>query len=326
MDNNENKITHKRCYGKYSCFEIKPIEEFGKSKNSKDGYNCYCKECWNKICIFKYNGKVNDIMGNIPIGFKKCNGTPECCGEIKSIENFIINKEDIQKYSHMCKKCRFKKQELSRKRNPEQRKSVNKKANRVQKSKNKEKNSKINPYLDTSLKKCTRCKKYKERKEFNIDRSSIDGLVFICKRCGKEIRKTNREKERARENKKLTTNIIYKLSKVLRNRLRCFIKGKFKKVGSAVQELGCTVEFLKSYLEERFKPGMSWENYGKLGWHIDHIRPLVLFDLTDPKQVKLACHYTNLQPLWAKENLSKGARYSDPGDFDEQNEFGEYEE
>jgi hypothetical protein len=52
---------------------------------------------------------------------------------------------------------------------------------------------------------------------------------------------------------------------------------------------------------------MSWENYGK--WHIDHIKPLSLFDLEDPEQLKQACHYTNLQPLWAEENIRKGNRY-----------------
>ncbi|KKL15741.1 hypothetical protein LCGC14_2502560 [marine sediment metagenome] len=55
---------------------------------------------------------------------------------------------------------------------------------------------------------------------------------------------------------------------------------------------------------------MSWENYGFYGWHIDHIKPLCLFNLSDEKQFNKACHYTNLQPLWAEENLKKGGRLS----------------
>ena len=77
------------------------------------------------------------------------------------------------------------------------------------------------------------------------------------------------------------------------------------------------VHELKVYLERLFHPGMTWDNLGRYDknrptWHIDHIKPLSLFDLTDNEQVKLACHYTNLQPLWAEENLRKHDRYDGP--------------
>ena len=79
-------------------------------------------------------------------------------------------------------------------------------------------------------------------------------------------------------------------------------------MGSAVRDLGCSVEELKRHLEKQFQPKMNWENYGLYGWHIDHIKPLVNFDLTNREQFLEACHYTNLQPLWAEDNLSKGAK------------------
>ncbi|ONG56954.1 hypothetical protein BKE38_05005 [Pseudoroseomonas deserti] len=64
-----------------------------------------------------------------------------------------------------------------------------------------------------------------------------------------------------------------------------------------------TIPEFRSYIASLFQDGMSWENYGR--WHLDHIRPLIAFDLTDPAQAKAACHYTNLRPLWALENQRK---------------------
>jgi hypothetical protein len=95
----------------------------------------------------------------------------------------------------------------------------------------------------------------------------------------------------------------YRLGMRLRNRLRSALKTG-QKVGSAVRDLGCSTPELKLYLESKFQPGMTWDNYGQ--WHIDHIKPLAKFDLTDRKQLLQACHYTNLQPLWAGDNLRKG--------------------
>ena len=77
------------------------------------------------------------------------------------------------------------------------------------------------------------------------------------------------------------------------------------KPGHTEDLIGCPIYELQSYLELLFQPGMTWNNYGKYGWEIDHIIPLSYFDHTDPEQQKRAWHYTNLQPLWAKDNLKK---------------------
>lgn len=97
-----------------------------------------------------------------------------------------------------------------------------------------------------------------------------------------------------------------KLRMNLRNRINMALKNN-QKSGSAIKDLGCTVEQLKTYLENKFIPGMSWENYGKgpQKWQIDHIIPLFTFDLTDREQFLIASHYTNLQPLWYDEHLIK---------------------
>ena len=73
--------------------------------------------------------------------------------------------------------------------------------------------------------------------------------------------------------------------------------------------LGCSLEDLRVYLESKFQIGMSWENCGRGGWEIDHIRPLASFDLSASADLEKACHYTNLQPLWGPDNWGKGGVY-----------------
>lgn len=93
----------------------------------------------------------------------------------------------------------------------------------------------------------------------------------------------------------------------LRQRLSKAIRGRYKS-GSAVRDLGCSIEEFMEYIAAKFQPGMGWDNYGS--WHLDHIKPLYLFDLSDKNQLRLAVHYSNLQPLWAIDNSSKQHKYS----------------
>ena len=127
-------------------------------------------------------------------------------------------------------------------------------------------------------------------------------------------RKANRDRDRNNyriwERKQLINNIQYKIISRLRIRL-CKAIEIHQKGGSAVKDLGCSVNKLKIHLQLKFyrrhKNGeiMSWDNYGLHGWHIDHIKPLSSFDLSNPEELKKACHYSNLQPLWAEDNLKK---------------------
>ena len=123
----------------------------------------------------------------------------------------------------------------------------------------------------------------------------------------KLYRKNNKDKINNYSKNRRKTDIQYKLSLNLRVRLNAAINNNYK-AGSAVKDLGCSIEELKQYLESKFLPGMTWDNWTIDGWHIDHIKPLTSFDLIDREQLLEACHYTNLQPLWAKDNLSKGAK------------------
>jgi hypothetical protein len=81
------------------------------------------------------------------------------------------------------------------------------------------------------------------------------------------------------------------------------------KSGSSINDLGCSVRELKIYLESKFQSGMSWDNHGE--WHIDHIKPLSSFNLSNRDEYLKACHYTNLQPLWAKDNFKKNNKIID---------------
>lgn len=101
---------------------------------------------------------------------------------------------------------------------------------------------------------------------------------------------------------KRRNDIQYKLKASLRRRLNNALK-RNQKSGSAVKDLGCSIEFLKQYLKSKFQSGMTWDNHGK--WHIDHIIPLSNFNLSNRKELLNACHYTNLQPLWAIDNYKK---------------------
>jgi hypothetical protein len=129
----------------------------------------------------------------------------------------------------------------------------------------------------------------KNRKEINI-RSMLS-------------RKKNWDMYKAKCRQRYKNNTNHRLSNVLRRRLGKALQNN-QKIGSAIKNLGCTISEFKEYLESKFQPGMTWDNYGQ--WHIDHIKPLSKFDLTDLKQLKKVCHYSNLQPLWAKDNLRKG--------------------
>lgn len=98
-----------------------------------------------------------------------------------------------------------------------------------------------------------------------------------------------------------------KLASSIRGRINYLLKGGYKSAKTE-ELLGITVKELKLYLEKKFVPGMTWKNYGFYGWHADHIIPLSKFDLTKLEEQKKAFHYTNLQPLWAGENLRKHAK------------------
>lgn len=90
-------------------------------------------------------------------------------------------------------------------------------------------------------------------------------------------------------------------------RIRMSLKGILSKKDKHTEAyIGCTVKFLRKWLEYQFKDGMSWDNMSE--WHIDHVKPCASFDLTDKSQLALCFSWKNLQPLWKQHNMSKSAK------------------
>lgn len=107
---------------------------------------------------------------------------------------------------------------------------------------------------------------------------------------------------------KYRTDTNFKIAHIIRGRVRDVLKGRTK--GDTVANmLGCSIEEFKNYLGSLFLEGMSWDNHGKYGWHIDHIKPCAKFNLSDTEEQRKCFHYSNMQPLWAIDNLQKGTTY-----------------
>jgi hypothetical protein len=122
-----------------------------------------------------------------------------------------------------------------------------------------------------------------------------------------EYYKNNKEKIKNQTNKKLSSDPIFKFKHSIRTLIRIsFKRGKrnLKKESKTEQILGCTINEFIIHIESQLKEGMTIENHGD--WHLDHIIPLATAK-TEEEVIKLN-HYTNFQPLWAAENLSKGSK------------------
>jgi len=120
-----------------------------------------------------------------------------------------------------------------------------------------------------------------------------------CKKYQKtylSYKKIKSERVNSYVKNKRNTNPLFKLSGILRNRIKHALKaGKLSKNNTTKNILGCDFETVKIHLENQFVDGMNWDNHGLFGWHIDHIIPLASAN-TEEELYKL-CHYTNLQPL-----------------------------
>ena len=174
------------------------------------------------------------------------------------------------------------------------------------------------------MKQCNICNEIKPYEFFNKRKTTKDGYQYKCKSCAaehfKQWQQENKEhskeyfKQYKQENKdrinkyqkeRKKTDVLFRLSTNLRSRTWSAFKNKGYSKNTKTQEmLGVEWEVAKLHIERQFTKGMNWSNYGE--WHIDHIIPLASAN-TEQEIINL-CHYTNLQPLWAEENFSKGCK------------------
>jgi len=143
----------------------------------------------------------------------------------------------------------------------------------------------------------------KKRKKYNIKyrEKNLEKLLIKDRIYSKNVRRKNP---------------IHKIKENLRRRILLALKAQNAEKTISINELlGCKISKFKKHIADQFYPHpklailMTWKNHGLKTWHIDHIKPLKLFDLTKIKEQKKAFHYKNCAPKWAKENLSKGARF-----------------
>ena len=161
--------------------------------------------------------------------------------------------------------------------------------------------NKINKYYEKNKDKIKErnkkaCKKYYEN---NKDKIKEYQKEYNLKNRDK-INKYYREYYKNNEQKRFSLNLRTKINRVIK-------RGNGIKAYKTIDLLGCSIKEVRLHLEKQFQDNMSWDNYGN--WHIDHIRPCCSFDLTQPDEQKICFHYTNLQPLWAIDNLKKGGKY-----------------
>jgi hypothetical protein len=261
---------------------------------------------------------------------KKC----RVCGVEKDLTNLnFLYRKDSNKYRNECKKCK-KKMDLEYKRKNSKILNKNKRIKRQRKMIIKEiKESFI------SEKSCIKCGVAFERSEKYFRSYEKSGnLSSICNMCRKKIRleykktesykkskkksdkkyrriniKKIKEKDRLyriknkeKESERYKNDLNFRIAKLARNRINMAIRSK-EKYKNTFYLLGCDINYLKEWLASQFSAKMNWDNYGSM-WHIDHILPCSEFDLKNSEEQDVCFHYTNLRPLWASENLSKGNR------------------
>jgi hypothetical protein len=201
------------------------------------------------------------------------------------------HKEEVKEYNRVYAKKHIAEREEYRKIHKIELKIQNKEYRRTHKQEQEE------YYLKNRKQLLQQFKDYRD--EHRVEIKELNKKYYL------KNKKLLLQKHKKYMNNRRKNDINFRLLCSLRHRLNMVLRGKNKSI-STLKLLGCHIDLLKFYLQSKFQPGMSFDNYGK--WHIDHIIPCARFDLSKVSEQKKCFNYTNLQPLWKKENLSKRSK------------------
>jgi hypothetical protein len=331
---------HKK--GRYGLFCACRICHLIRDKASRERNKDKIKQRYREKYVKKpIDGRTtrNLIDGKEP-AYKICKGP---CGLQKVVSEFRIKckrKLGVNSYHYRCKECDKKYISI---RNKEKRELL-----KVERLKN-------TPQPKLGYRFCSTCKEEKEatREFFSPNKSNKSGLHPRCKNCVNKFQRERTAKKPKKikpipkeghkfcskcklelplDNFRFCRKYRYCICKVcelkynLENPIRRFtmrmrkdlFEFLFRGYNEGGKYLGCTREELRKHIEDQFLSGMDWSNYG-IVWHIDHYYPLSKALKHNMEAFKKACHYTNLRPLWKKDNLKKGAKI--PKEYENINDF-----
>ncbi len=300
--------TVKKCS---KCKEVKDFSKFVKDKSNKSGYRSCCKKCVRGYYLENIE-YFKELSSKLPEKYKESqrifvlNHTEKKCGKCKKVKDLSkFNKcNSIENgYLCWCKEC-CKKWNLENKDRYKESQGIFK--------------------LNHVEKQCTKCKKVKKLNEFYKARNKKDGFTCWCVSCDKESRKKwrlenrdeilekgrkysseNRDVKNKYERERYRTDPMFRVNHSMRYGIWLSLKGN--KDGQHWETLvPYKLEGLMKWLEDKFLPGMTWENYGS-EWHIDHKRPKSSFSFKSHKdyQFQICWALLNLRPMWGPENLQK---------------------
>jgi len=239
------------------------------------------------------------------------------CGIEKEYSEFYRDKNKKDGFRSQCKSCIKKynqenKEDIKkyREENKEKRKEYNKKYNQENKEKislrDKKYREENKEKIDLRMKKYYQKNKEERKKYYQENKEKAKKYREENKEKHKKYYQENKEEAKKYIKNRRKTDPAFRILGNLRSRMRKAVKAtEAKKCDNTMDLIGCSPTYLREHIEKQFLEGMSLDNYGFYGWHIDHIIPCDFFDMMSEEEQKACFHFTNLQPLWAKDNLKK---------------------